>query len=146
MVVKILSSAGSFSGVEYNENKVSAGTAELLAVENFGLLELNCGAGGIAIHEYQQFFKAWSTNERGMIDKPQFHAVLSCEGRAYSGAELKDLAEQYLDRMGYTNNPYLIYFHKDTANNHVHVVRKTVFKENVKYYLAFSLNGIAHSI
>ncbi|KAA5539134.1 relaxase/mobilization nuclease domain-containing protein [Adhaeribacter rhizoryzae] len=132
MVVKILSSAGSFSGVEYNENKVSAGTAELMAAENFGLLELNGGAGGRAIHEYQQFFKAWSTNERGMIEKPQFHAVISCEGRTYSGTELKDFAEQYLDRMGYKNNPYLIYFHKDTANNHVHLVSSRVDESGLK--------------
>lgn len=126
MIVKILSSAGSFSGVEYNESKVSLGTAEPLAVENFGLLELNGSARSRAVHEYQQFFKAWSTNERGMIDKPQFHAVISCEGREYSGLELKAIAEQYLEKMGYKNNPYLLYFHKDTANNHVHIVSSRV--------------------
>ena len=126
MIVKILSSAGSFSGVEYNENKVSLGTAEPLAEENFGLLELNGSVRSRAVHEYQQFFKAWSTTERGMIDKPQFHAVISCEGREYSGLELKAIAEQYLEKMGYKNNPYLIYFHKDTANNHVHIVSSRV--------------------
>jgi len=126
MIVKILSSAGSFSGVEYNESKVSLGTAEPLAVENFGLLELDGSNGSRAIHEYQQFFKAWSTNERGIIDKPQFHAVISCEGREYSGLELKAIAEQYLDKMGYKSNPYLLYFHKDTANNHIHIVSSRV--------------------
>jgi hypothetical protein len=132
MVVKILSSAGSFSGVEYNETKVSAGSAELLSAENFGLLEFDHNTESRTINEYQRFFKAWSTNERGRIEKPQFHAVISCLGRERSGEELKEIAEQFLEKMGYKDNPYLIYFHKDTANNHVHVVSSRVNEFGLK--------------
>jgi len=132
MVVKILSSTGNFSGVEYNESKVSLGTAELLAAENFGLLEFGGGAMGMPIHEYQQYFKAWSTNERGMIEKPQFHVAISCKGREYNTEELKLIAEQYLEKMGYKNNPYLMYFHSDTANNHIHIVSSRVNENGLK--------------
>lgn len=39
MIVKILSSSAGFAGVGYNEDKVEKGTAELLAAENFGMLQ-----------------------------------------------------------------------------------------------------------
>ena len=126
MVVKILSSAGSFSGIEYNENKVSIGTAKLMAAENLGLLELSGGSFNRGVQEYQQYFKAWSSNVRGKANNPQFHVAISCKGREYNAEELKAIAEQYLDKMGYQNNPYLIYFHSDTANNHVHIVSSRV--------------------
>lgn len=124
MIVKILSSASSFSGIKYNENKVNTGSAQLVAAENFGVLEMN--AHNRQRHEYLQYLTAWSTNERGIIDKPQFHAVISCQGREKDVGELKDIAEQYLAKMGYINNPYLIYFHGDTDNNHVHIVSSRV--------------------
>jgi len=132
MVVKILSSAGSFSGIEYNESKVSIGTAKLMAAENLGLLELSGGSFNRGVQEYQQFFKAWSSSERGKANNPQFHVAISCKGREYNAEELKAIAEQYLEKMGYKNNPYLIYFHSDTANNHVHIVSSRVNEAGLK--------------
>lgn len=131
MIVKILSSGSSFSGIKYNENKVSTGSADLLAAENFGLLELDNAA--IQRGEYLQFLKEWSTKpDGGMIANPQFHVAISCEGREYEADELKDIAQQYLDKMGYADNPYLIYFHSDTANNHVHIVSSRVGADGLK--------------
>jgi hypothetical protein len=130
MVVKILSSAGTFSGVEYNENKVNAGSAYLLGMENFGLIDAD--AKTRSVHELQQYFKAWSTDVRGMISKPQFHVAISCKGREYNAEQLKCIAEQYIEKMGYKENPYLIYFHSDTANNHIHIVTSRVNEYGLK--------------
>ncbi|MHA6250056.1 relaxase/mobilization nuclease domain-containing protein [Pontibacter sp. CAU 1760] len=132
MIVKILSSAATFSGVHYNEAKIAKGTAQLLASENFGML--HTGSSGIADMDYKGYLLSWSRSEdnRQTVKQPQFHAVISCEGREKSGPELKDIAEQYLERMGYAENPYLIYFHTDTANNHVHIVSSRVNAEGRK--------------
>lgn len=132
MIVKILSSSATFSGVNYNEAKVAKGTAEILASENFSML--HTGAAGIGDTDYKGYLQRWSKadNNRQAVKLPQFHGVISCEGREKDAYELQDIAEQYLEKMGYIDNPYLIYFHSDTANNHVHIVSSRVNSEGRK--------------
>jgi hypothetical protein len=132
MIIKILSSSATFSGVNYNEDKVAKGTAELLAAENFGML--HTGRTGIGDTDYKGYLQSWSKSEDGIqtVKQPQFHAVISCEGREKDGYELQDIAQQYLEKMGYGENPYLIYFHTDTPNNHVHLVSSRVNAEGRK--------------
>ncbi|WP_276499884.1 relaxase/mobilization nuclease domain-containing protein [Pontibacter litorisediminis] len=132
MIVKILSSASSFSGVGYNEEKVERGTARLLAAENFGMLDMERLVNSTAdIKAYLQLWSKSANNER-KVHRPQFHAVISCKGHAMEGEELLRMAEQYLQRMGYSQNPYLIYLHSDTVNNHVHIVSSRVDSEGRK--------------
>ncbi|GHA81673.1 relaxase/mobilization nuclease domain-containing protein [Pontibacter akesuensis] len=132
MIVKILSSAGTFAGVGYNEDKVEKGTAELLVAENFGMLQPVGGALGNA--DYTSYLQSWSKSESNAqrVRQPQFHAVLSCEGREKDASELVGIAAQYLQKMGYGENPHLIYFHSDTQNNHVHIVSTRVNREGRK--------------
>ncbi|QNF31343.1 relaxase/mobilization nuclease domain-containing protein (plasmid) [Adhaeribacter swui] len=130
MVVKILSSGAGFSGIKYNENKVSIGSAQLMASENFGLLDMDSKTK--TIPELESFFKAWSMAEKGTISKPQFHVAISCKGKETSGEELTRIAQEYIKKMGYQDNPYLIYFHSDTANNHVHIVSSRVNESGLK--------------
>ncbi|RDV11881.1 hypothetical protein DXT99_23540 [Pontibacter diazotrophicus] len=132
MIVKILSSSATFSGVHYNENKIAKGTAQLLASENFGML--HTGASGIADMDYKGYLLSWSRSDdnRQTVKQPQFHAVISCEGREKSAEELQHIAVEYLKKMGYGSNPYLIYFHSDTDNNHVHIVSSRVNEEGKK--------------
>ncbi|PRY09041.1 relaxase/mobilization nuclease-like protein [Pontibacter ummariensis] len=132
MIVKILSSSATFSGVVYNEDKVEKGTAELLAAENFGMLQP--GRSGIGDTDYKSYFQSWSKADGNIqkVKQPQFHAVISCEGRGKDAVQLQEIAEQYLRKMGYGDNPYLIYFHTDTPNNHVHLVSTRINREGKK--------------
>ena len=125
MVVKILDSVGSFHGIEYNEKKTIKGKSELLSAKNFGILDI---AGTASKQDYVNYMKrVASLNPE--IKKTQFHAVISTKGGEHSTEELHLIAERYLEKMGYGNNPYLIYSHNDTANNHVHMVSTRVDKE-----------------
>ncbi|GAB3832326.1 hypothetical protein GCM10028895_49880 [Pontibacter rugosus] len=141
MIVKILSSAGTFAGVGYNEDKVEKGTAELLVAENFGMLQPVGGALGNA--DYTSYLQSWSKSESNeqRVKQPQFHAVISCEGREKDAAELVDMATQYLQKMGYGENPHLIYFHSDTQNNHVHIISTRVNWEEEKSTIPLSAPG-----
>nr|WP_181718655.1 relaxase/mobilization nuclease domain-containing protein [Pedobacter sp.]QJS06234.1 relaxase/mobilization nuclease [Pedobacter sp.] len=118
MVIKILSSNASFNGVSYNARKTEKDLGELMKVANFGYLN---HVQNLLPEEYKTYFKKQSSlNPK--VKNPQFHVAISCKGQEYNKHELTKIAESYLKEMGYSENPYLIVFHKDTDNNHVHIV------------------------
>jgi hypothetical protein len=122
MTVKILSSTSSFNGVSYNTNKTQTAKGELMKFKNFGYLQ---HSNNVTPEEMKTFLKAHSNRNKRVKDK-QFHAVISCKEREYTKIELTKIAEEWLDKMGYGANPYLIVFHSDTKNNHVHMVSSRI--------------------
>ncbi len=129
MIVKILSSAGNFEGIDYSERKNDLGKSQLLKAWNFGALGHQ--AGKINKSDYINYMKLiCDANPR--VKKRQFHAVISAKGYSYTPEELGNMAENYLKSMGYGDNPYLIYYHSDTNNNHVHLVSTRVDKNGKK--------------
>jgi hypothetical protein len=126
MIAKIMKSASSFQAVYYNEHKIAEQKAELLKVANFPT-----GSELWDKNQYIAYFaKVAALNPN--VRLKQFHVVLSTKGQEHDKAELKRIGEEYLKRMGYGDNPYLMYFHQDTANNHVHIVSTRVNTEGVK--------------
>lgn len=121
MIVKILGYRGGrsgFPGVRYNTGKMESGKGELVLVRNFGALQ---GISDLRPEDYVHYLKAHSGSGK-RIKKPQLHTVISCRGREYSKEQLTVIAEKWLMGMGYGDNPYMLIFHKDTANNHIHMV------------------------
>ena len=118
MVIKILAGGSSFNGVTYSEGKIEENKAKLLASENFPFPEQN-------EKTFRDFFDSVSSGNSRVKNK-QFHASISTKGKDHNFEELKDVAERYLQKMGYSNNPYLIYAHTDSPNNHVHIVSSRV--------------------
>lgn len=127
MIAKILTSASSdFNGVNYNEKKNEQGKSELLVARNFdGLSETASKA------EYKAYLKAYA-DKNGRVKNPQFHATMSCKGNEFNMDQMKDFALQWVEKMGYSNQPFLIYAHNDTDNNHVHIVSVRVDADGKK--------------
>ena len=128
MRAKILSSTSTFNGVSYNTHKTHNSKGELTKMKNFGYLQ---SSKGVAPDEIKTFLKAYSSRNTRVKDK-QFHAMVSCKGREYNKEELTNIAEDWLHKMGYGDNPYLIVFHSDTTNNHVHIVSTRIGKDGKK--------------
>lgn len=141
MVVKILSSSATFSGVRYNTNKVDSGKGELMKVSGFGALN---ALGVLKQEDYKNHLKAVSAlNKR--VSHAQFHATISTKGREHDKYTLTQIASEWLKKMGYGDQPYLIIFHKDTANNHVHIVTTRVDRQGKKISSAFEkVRGSQH--
>lgn len=143
MIVKILSSSAAFSGVRYNTNKIDSGKGELMLVKNFGALQ---GLSGLRPEDYRNYLKMISATNKA-VTQPQFHAAISAEGRSYDKKELTEIAVQWLEKMGYSEQPYLVVFHKDTANNHVHVVTTRINRQGKKINSGFenirAINNLA---
>ncbi|PTT78454.1 MULTISPECIES: relaxase/mobilization nuclease domain-containing protein [unclassified Chryseobacterium] len=127
MIIKILGSSSSdFHGVKYNDKKVEKGTGELMLMKNFPSF-INETSNQEQVRDY---LKSVSKNEK--VKKPQFHAVISTKFQEHSKEELTKVAENFMDEMGYGGQPFIVIFHKDTDNNHVHLVSTRVDKKTGK--------------
>ncbi|HEX7870802.1 MAG TPA: relaxase/mobilization nuclease domain-containing protein, partial [Chryseobacterium sp.] len=127
MIVKILGSASSdFHGVQYNDKKVEKGKGELMLMKNFpSFINENSKA-----EDVKNYLKSISKNDK--VRKPQFHAVISTKFQEHSKDELKNIAEDFMNGMGYRQQPFIVVFHNDTENNHVHIVSTRVDKQTGK--------------
>ncbi|RVT99727.1 hypothetical protein EOD41_14885 [Mucilaginibacter limnophilus] len=133
MIVRILSSAATFNGVSYNTGKIGRGKGELMKVANFGAFQ---ALSTLRPEDYKHYLKMHSARNK-RVSAPQFHAVISSKGKTYSAAELAGIATQWLAEMGYAQQPYLIVYHNDTDNNHVHIVSTRVTADGRKISSAY---------
>ncbi|MDR1502010.1 MAG: relaxase/mobilization nuclease domain-containing protein [Prevotella sp.] len=130
MLAKILDKTGSFNAVNYNSKKLNKGSGELMAIQNIPTLSLNKIPSQEVVKDY---LKAYSnTNKR--VKQPQFHAMISAKGKEYDKYQITEVAKLYMDKMGYGKQPYVIIYHNDTDNNHVHIVSTRVTKDGKKIY------------
>lgn len=111
-----------FNAVNYNEKKVKQGSAGLVHFENFGSLQ---DKPEISKEEFRNYLKAYSARNK-RIKNPVFHATCSCRGKELNHEQLKSIALEVMLKLGYSENPTLIYEHHDTRNNHIHIVSSRV--------------------
>ena len=130
MIATILRSSTRFNAVEYNEKKVTQGTAELLEIKNFDLLQNTGNVSSKSLQDYLIKYSAKNDN----IQKPQFHLAISCKKDEYDYDELIEFAHKYLKEMGYgeEGQPLLIYGHYDTNNHHIHIVTSRIDPQGKK--------------
>lgn len=130
MIVKKLGmvSGGGFPGAGYNERKVAEGVARLMAMENVDAamchkVELLHEAGFDCAGEIEKYLKERSrTYGNTKTTRFQFHIAASVKGQVMSADELTDFARQLMAETGYGKQPYFVYYHHDTNNNHVHIL------------------------
>jgi hypothetical protein len=73
--------------------------------------------------DYINYMKlVYDANPR--VKNRQFEAVISAKGQSYLTERLSKISKRNLKNMAYGENSYLIYFHRDTLNIHVHMGSK----------------------
>jgi hypothetical protein len=133
MVVKFLKPSASFGGVDYNFNKIALGTAELMLVANYGALN---GLDEIRPSDYLNYLTALSALNED-VKKPQIHVAISTSGREHDKTALTHIAGAWMEKMGYGKQPYFVVFHRDTDNNHVHIVSTRIDHDGRKISSGF---------
>ena len=120
MVAKISHGTSLYGALAYNCDKVTAGTAEILSGNRMISDRLGLPSEDIrlALLSFENYLLANRNTE-----KPVLHISLSPapEDRLTDGL-LVELAERYMQKMGYGNQPYIAYKHADTHNAHIHIV------------------------
>ncbi len=66
-------------------------------------------------------------------EKPILHISLNPSPEDYlSDKQFSDVAKDYMDRMGYGDQPYIVYRHEDTGRRHIHIVTTCVNEKGEK--------------
>ncbi|WP_317224453.1 relaxase/mobilization nuclease domain-containing protein [Chryseobacterium sp. Y16C] len=115
-----------FPGVDYNDKKIDKGKGELMLMKNFPSF-INENSNKQQVRDY---LKAISKSNK--VQKPQFHAVISTKFQEHSKEDLTGISADFMAQMGYGQQPYIAVFHKDTENNHIHIVSTRVDKQTGK--------------
>ena len=123
MIIKILSNKG-FAAFEYNSQKIEKGHAEVTAMQNFDASMLGI-VGKINAAQCHDILK-YQDGLRSDAKSTQIHVTISSHKRDDDKERLTACANEYMEKMGYGKQPYIVYFHKDTQNNHIHIVSTRV--------------------
>jgi len=133
MIVKIFRAAATFKAITYNFDKIAKGQATLMKVSRFGALRQ---MREVRPEDYRNYLEALSGLNRN-VRLPQFHAMISAPDQSFDRDKLAKLAGQWLDRMGYGDQPYILVHHRDTDQSHVHMISTRVDREGKKIDSAF---------
>lgn len=123
---------GVFPGAAYNEKKVLAGVAELAGHANIDgnflhTLHTLHGVGIDCSKEVERYLQSRSqTYGNTRSTQWQVHLALSCKGQEKNKEQLVGIAHAVMREYGMGKQPYFIYFHHDTENNHVHILTTRV--------------------
>lgn len=120
MVANIRTGATVGGALRYNEEKVNRGQAEVLFWNR--MLDPFDTAGRMSHERCMASFEPFLQANRRTTNTV-FHVSLnpSPEDRL-TDEQLGEIAREYMERMGYGEQPYIVFKHRDIAREHLHIV------------------------
>ena len=121
MVARINTGKSISKALNYNEKKVQQDQAELLVAHNF----LKDADQMNFYDKLRSFEKLTSLNERATTNT--LHISLNFDpSEKLENEKLIAIAGSYMTRIGFGNQPYLVYRHFDTGHPHIHIVSTNI--------------------
>lgn len=118
MVARISTGKDIYGALAYNQQKVDRGEGAVLRTS--GLLEP--ANGYFTVAEVAGQILHWMPS-RVRTEKPVIHISLNPDPRdMLSDEDLADIADKYMDGMGWGTQPYIVYKHTDIDRTHIHIV------------------------
>lgn len=122
MVAKINVGNSLYGTLAYNGEKINEGQGRLLATHKI----FDEGTGRLDIRQAVEDFARYLP-EQVRTSKPVVHISLNPHpDDRLTDAELTAIAEEYLARLGYGNQPYAVFKHEDIDRHHLHIVTLAV--------------------
>ncbi|ALK82736.1 putative mobilization protein [Phocaeicola vulgatus] len=107
-----------YGALAYNGEKINEAKGRLLTTNRI----YNDGTGTMDIHRAMEDFLALMP-VRSKVEKPVVHISLNPHpDDILTDTELQDIAREYLEKMGFGNQPYLVFKHEDIDRRHLHIV------------------------
>src|SRR4051812_30019494 len=102
----------------YNENKVRLGKAECIGEGNYpiDLADLTLDS------KLKTLLKQLELNKN--VTRNSVHISLNFDQseKEFSNEKLMEIAQVYMDKIGFGSQPYLVYRHYDAGHPHIHIV------------------------
>ena len=122
MVAKINVGNSLYGALAYNGEKINEGQGRLLTTHKI----FDEGTGRLDIRQAAEDFARYLP-EQVRTSKPVVHISLNPHpDDRLTDAELTTIAEEYLARLGYGNQPYAVFKHEDIDRHHLHIVTLAV--------------------
>lgn len=133
MVARIKTPNSIVRALNYNEQKVKQGHAILLQASNY-LKDADKLSFNDKLKRFQDLI---ALNERAKTNS--LHISLNFDNADKLSAEhFKEIADEYMQRIGFGSQPYLVYQHNDAEHPHIHIVTTSI-QENGKRIDTFNI-------
>jgi hypothetical protein len=121
MVARISTGKSISKILNYNEQKVGEGTAELLTASGF----LKAPERLNFYDKVGQFERHTSLNKMAVTNA--LHVSLNFDpSEKLSNELMAEIAAEYMERIGFGYQPYLVYRHEDAGHPHLHIVTTNI--------------------
>ena len=118
MVAKISTGQSLYGALAYNQDKVDEGHAHVLASN----LVLQPEDGQFRVSDCMDDFQRWMPSHF-RTEKPVIHISLNPHpDDVLTDEQLTAISEEYMQKLGYGNQPYIIFKHEDIERRHIHIV------------------------
>ncbi len=130
MVAKINRGSSLYGALVYNQEKVNEATARIIS-GNRMITDIS-GNTDKTLYQVMLSFENYLLANKN-TEKPVLHISLNPSPEDYlTNQQFGELAKDYMDRMGYGDQPYIVYIHEDTGRRHIHIVSTCVDEKGDK--------------
>lgn len=103
--------------LSYNENKVKQGTAEIIAASGFA-----CDLENLGFSQKLKRFEELIGNSSKVSNNTLHISLNFSPGEDLNTETLQNIARDYMTKIGFSDQPFLVYRHDDAAHPHIHIV------------------------
>lgn len=130
MVAKVNSGQNILGLLNYNENKVKEGVATCIQENLF-----NCNVDRLSFYDKLKTFQGFITRNHRATTKAVHISLNFDPSEKIDKETLRGIATQYMDKIGFGRQPYLVYQHFDAAHPHIHIVTTNIQQDGKRIIL-----------
>lgn len=124
-MVAVIKTSSSIRGIlNYNENKVEIGKAECISAINYPL-ELEKLSFTSKLNRFLKLAELNTNAKRNTV-----HISLNFDpSENHSKEKLAEIADTYMEKLGFGRQPYLVYQHYDAGHPHCHILTNNIQRD-----------------
>jgi hypothetical protein len=130
VIAKINTGSTIFGAIEYNQKKINEHHAGVIFQNN--MMENYTGDPRLDLHFALRSFEPYlAANQR--TEKPAVYISLNPDPKdQLTNEQYTQLAQDYMEKMGFGNQPFIVYKHEDIDRHHLHIITVRVDENGKK--------------